>query len=634
MLSLGSSAQLGIGIQILLQDKFSGTAATVARNMKSLKNQASESVTSAMRAYRNNAAGIAASAAAATYAMYGMVENAAEFQHRINQVAIVGGTQLGKTRKQLTQFAQSMSEVYGKTPTDIASAMFENAKAGITTNMNEITKYQMAVATATEEKLEGAGGVAETLIGIMNAYDINSNKFKDIANAITSVANSTVSSVTGIGHSMQYAAFTAKNFNIPLEMTLAMVGKLSQANIQGSAAGTGINNMLLQLAKTLGPLASKKSQKIWGMLGLDRKEMANMMNQGNITGVVQALSGATKNMTPVNRNALLSDLFQRRGDRALEGIFGTQNGISLDQLYKGALGDEKRDIANTQAKKMMDDLSGSIKKLVNAWTVFTQVLVEGVTPGLRLLAGFLTGIVHVLTAVGRTPFGKIIFSLGAIIIPLIGILFTFRAAMMMATIALSGFSTTAKLGGFKALLGAGINNLVGNSGGLMAGMKMNSAGRAYVGAGKSVNFGGKVYGAGSFLPNAAMGAANAAGTVSTMATIGSGILRIVGYVSVLITIASVLEALYTWFQGSSEEKQHRARIMNSFSAPESASKYWGEQDYGAIRSGNWTPTKAQQDQVLSQTINIHVDGKEAMSEKIDQKMGDDMNNQVDFNNVH
>lgn len=633
MLSLGSSSQLGIGIQILLQDKFSGTAATVARNMKALKNQASESVTSAMRAYRNNAAGIAASAAAASYAMYGMVENAAEFQHRINQVAIVGGTQLGKTRKELSQFAQSMTEVYGKTPTEIASAMFENAKAGITTNMNEITKYQMAVATATEEKLEGAGGVAETLIGIMNAYDINSNKFKDIANAITSVANSTVSSVTGIGHSMQYAAFTAKNFNIPLEMTLAMVGKLSQANITGSAAGTGINNMLLQLAKTLGPLASKKSQKIWGMLGLDRGAMANMMNSGNITGVVQALSSATSAMTPVNRNALLSDLFQRRGDRALEGIFGTKNGISLDQLYRGALGDEKRDIANVQAKKMMDDLSGSIKKLVNAWTVFTQVLVEGVTPGLRVVMGFLTGVVHVLTAIGRTPFGKVIFGLIGVIIPLIGIMFTFRAALMAATIALGGFSATSKLGGFKALLGAGINNLVGNSGGLLAGMKINRAGKPYVGAGSTVNFGGKVYGPGSFLPGAAMGAANAAGSVGTMMTIGAGILRIVGYVSVLITVVSILTSIYEWWKGSSADQQARARHMNSYSTPESSHKFWGD-DLPSVRAGNWVPSQAQQNQVLSQTINVNVDGKQAMSQQVDQKMSDDMNNQIDFNTIH
>lgn len=639
MLSLGSSSQLGIGISIALQDKFSGTAAKVASNLKSLKNQANEAVTQSMRSYRNNAAGIAASALGASVAMGSMVEDAAEFQHRINQVAIVGGAALKNTRKDLAGFAQDMSQIYGRTPTEIASALYENAKAGITTDIKQITRYQLAVATAVGEQLEGPGGVAEKLIGIMNAYDLPTKRFGDIANAMTSVANATVSNVNDIGQAMEYAAFTAKNFNIPFEMTVAMVGKLSQAKIQGSSAGTGINNMLLQLAKSLGPMASKKSQKIWGMLGLDRGEMAGMMNQGNISGVIQALSQATSGMTPVKRTALLSDLFQRRGDRALEGIFGTQNGITVDKLYRGALGDEKRNISQTQSAQAMNDLYGSIKKLKATWEVFKQVLVDGIGPGLRV---FLTGLRHLVTVftfIARTPIGKVLFGLTAVVVPLIGIMFALRAAALTAAIALNGFGMTARAGGFRGLLGAGLDIASQGFGGTgSAGVKYNSLGRAYVGAGQSVSFMGKMFKAGQLLPAAYMGASGVASGASSaiglLSKINMGIGKIAGIASTIMIIATVLEAMWSWLHGESADVRRRGEIMNRNSGPESRSRFGDRFSVDQLNlRGGWTPSEAAQQKIL-QTINVNIDGKQAMSQTFDQKMQDQMNNEAAFNTIN
>lgn len=639
MLSLGSSAQLGIGIAIKLQDQFSGTARTVASNLKGLKNAANDAVVSSMRNYRNNAAGIATATLGATYGMIKMAESAADFQHRINQVAIVGGKELGMARKDLSKFANDMAGLYGKTPTEIATAMFENAKAGITTNMKEITRYQVAVATAVGEQLEGPGGVAEKLIGIMNAYNMSSSQFKDVSNVMVSVANATISSVNDIGEAMEYAAFTAKNFNIPFEMTVAMIGKLSQAKIHGSSAGTGINNMLLQLAKSLGPLASPKSKKVWKLLGLDRGQMANMMNTGNMGGIIQALSQATAGMTPVNRTALLSDLFQRRGDRALEGIFNTQHGVSLDELYRGALRDKGKDIANVQSKQMMEDLAGAFKRFYSGFIIFKNTLVEGITPALKIFLGGLTHVAHLLTAIAKTTVGKVLFGLAAVIVPLIGIMFAFRAAALTAAIALNGFGMTAGAGGFRALMGAGLDmassSYLARKG--MSGVKFNKLGRAYVGAGQSVSFGGKVFGAGSILPNAFVASMGTSlnvgkGIAGGITKLVNGVFKFIPVIGAILTIASVAGFIWDWLKGDSAISRANNMKAQQEDSTSIRARFGDRFNPLELRAGNTAAGKAAEQRIL-QTINVNIDGKNAMSQTIEHQAEDNMNNQMNFNSI-
>src|SRR5690606_3923326 len=103
----------------------------------------------------------------------------------INQVAIVGGKQLGRSRKDLSSFAQEMSAIFPNAPKEIAGAMFENVKAGVTEGLELVTKYQVAVATATNEAIQGEQGVAAGLLGIMNAMNLTTNEFPRVANAVS-----------------------------------------------------------------------------------------------------------------------------------------------------------------------------------------------------------------------------------------------------------------------------------------------------------------------------------------------------------------------------------------------------------------------------------------------------------------
>lgn len=657
MISLGSQSQLGIGIAIELQDRFSGTADKVAARIKGLKNAANDAVMSQMRNYRNNSLAVAAAAGAITYGIGGMTDEAAEFQHAINKIAVIGGASLGRSREQLMQFANSMAKQYTQTPLEVANAMYENAKAGITTGLENITKYQIATATAVGEQLDGPNGVAEKLLGIMNAMDIAPSKFGNIANAITATANATISNVSDIGEAMQYAAFSAKRFNIPMEMTLALIGKLSQAKITGSSAGTGISNMLLQLAKSLGPLASKKQHKIWAMLGLDEGQMANLANNGDINGVVLALSKATQRMSPVVRNSLLSDLFNRRGDRAIEGMFDSKNGnVSAQSLYKANLVAMRNNTVISQSAAMMDDLKGDLAHFTNAMITFKNNLIISIGPMLRFLIQFGQKVITVLGAIAKTPIGKIFLGIGVVVVPLIGILFTFRAALLTAAIALNGFSQTAAAGGFRSLFGGGMDMFSKNK--LAAsGIAINRSGRAYVAAGESVNIAGKIYKGGQLLPGAfqAGGMGSKVGNFIGMGAMAEGIGgwgaklggfagkalpwigRLVGFglkwlpvIGMIWTAVDLLSDIFGFFkhkESSTEVKFQRGTTKYT------VDKYLSGSYNPAITQFQDDPKLKPKDRVL-QTINVHVDGKKAMSQQIQSKDEDDAAGQLNINTIH
>ena len=65
MLSLGSNAQLGIGIALKLHDQFSPGARAANQTLKELQKNSLNAIASQARAYRDGALGVAAGAAAA-----------------------------------------------------------------------------------------------------------------------------------------------------------------------------------------------------------------------------------------------------------------------------------------------------------------------------------------------------------------------------------------------------------------------------------------------------------------------------------------------------------------------------------------------------------------------------------------
>lgn len=653
MIGLGSTSQLGIGIAIRLHDQFSAQASRVNQTLKDMQKNAHSAVTSAMRDYRNNSLMIAGAAAGVGMGMFRMVDAAAEYDHVINQIAILGGKQLGKSRDDLSKFAQGLSSLFPQKPLEIAQIMAENVRQGVTTGLETITRYQVAVGTATNEAIAGEQGVARGLLGIMGSMDLSMDQFPRVANAVTAVANSSMASVYSINEAMQYFANTAKLAGLNVEETLALVGKLSQANIPGSSMGTALANMIRHSTMSVGMFQSPKNKKAWQALGLDPNLIVDLINKGKWFDIIDLVDQTTRGMARQPKEVLLDQIFGVRGNRALVNMFGKANPEQTFRAYlQKAQAGEKQDIAVTQAAAMAKDPWAEIRKIGNAIATFGIQFLNAAKPTLQVLLGVTKGIIKVMNAIMSTPIGKIFAGIAIVAVPLVGILFAFRAAALTATIALRGFAASSAVGGFGGLLRSGLGLLGGSRLGPLAGKLAAGAtvgGLARVAGGQTLNLGGKLYKGGQILPRAwasmaGIGAASAAGSVapkllSFIGKAGPWIGRIAGFglrflpvVGLVWTAVDVLRMIW----GETKKANEKPTLDPIF---RDYYKNLDEQLFGVAQGNSFYNRnqmsydeylKTKQSVPLQQTINLNIDGVQQQSFQQTQNLENTLNNQIDF----
>lgn len=683
---LGTQTQFGIGISISLQDRFSNTADRVERRLRNLKNHSRTTIQAAARDYRNHATNIAAGAAAVTYGFYRAAQQAGEFGHKINLIDIVGQGKLGKTKKQLADLALDLSNQFGTSAKDISDAMLENTRAGVNKGLAEITRYQLGVSVATGETVQS---VSEHLLGMVNAYNLPMTAFARVANATTAVANASMASVASIGESMQYAAFTAKTFNIPLEQTLALVGKLSQSRIYGSAAGTALNNMMLYLGTSLSSSATPKHIQTWKALGLDRGQMRGLMDSGKIFEVVSAIDTALQGIGPSDKLKIIKDLTNMRGARGLLGSWGsTDSDKSLDSLLKAGQQGVASDIVTHQSKKAMEDPYMQGKKAIEAFNNALIKFIGQAGPMISQVAKGLAAFGNVLGKIAATPIGSIFGLMVGVAAPLVAIFYGLRAAALGAAQALASMSLTRTgAGGFSTLLAgtlgsnlrtraassasAGLfkKNAAGNwvptrpvwyqgkmyqtgsmmpggrnfnpakggwSSGLYSAVAKNSAGRYYVKAGQAFNLGGRVYNSGNLLP-----ASFTPRTITpTMASrvygaaagrgLAGGLLpvlgRIAGWVSGIGMLTMVGMSIYELLKADNGDKPGDQSLYRD--DPWSTAAFAGLPK--ADMEAAYAERAAQKDSLFQQ-ITVNVDGRPAFNELIKQNTVDGLQKQLNFN---
>ncbi|HEU4607085.1 MAG TPA: phage tail tape measure protein [Chitinophagaceae bacterium] len=665
MISLGGQSQLGIGIAISLNNQFSGQARAINQQLIDMRRNALTALSSAARDYRNHAAGIAATAAAITGGMISMAKKGAEFQHKINQSYIVGGQSLGRSKKELASFAKQMSRTFTRDPKEIAQVMFENIKAGVSSGLEEITKYQTAVAAATDEALGGAEGVGEKLLGITNAMGMRAmdtveiagkqmTQFARVSNATTAAANATMASVYSIGESMEYFSNTAAHAGMTLEQTLALVGKLSQAKITGAAAGTALNNMVQQLINSVGPFMTPKKKKAFDVLGIDPKAIQAMINQGQTYEAIEMIERASQGLSRTDRLTTFNALFNMRGQRGIVNAFAVGE-KSLADIHKEIERGVTGDVVMQQAKAMMGDLYSDFKFLSNAFDEFKIAFTKAIEPAMKAGIKVATKVLRIVAAFVDTPVGKVLMTIVAVTAPMVAVMFAFRAAVLTATLAMQTMSRMAGVGGFAGLTGGMMGMWgMGRAGAAgVAGVGRNAAGRFYVTKGNTLNYGGKLYKGGQFLPKAfsaggigtgfsigsaiggmfgmggrAGAAASSGAVVGTLGKIATWAGRIASFglrwLPVVGWIWTAVELLRGIFGNSEEEKMRNdpdaaataylRALHDHMIAMELGNTMAGNKMFSKYMNMKWGDPNGNTQ--LNQTLNINLDGRKMFSEDL------------------
>ena len=247
---------------------------------------------------------------------------------------------MGKSRKEisaLTEDQKRLGAITKFTAIEVAGLQKEYAKLGFTqTEILNATEATLSLAAAVETDLANASMVAGSTL---RGFGLDASEMGRVVDVMAKSFTSSALDIENFRESMKYVAPIAKASGVSIEFTTAMLGKLADAGIKGSQAGTSLRRILAEMAKTGKPAS-------------------------------QALDEVAKSGISVN-DAM--DEVGRTAQTALLVLSKSKNGI--DDLAKSL--DNAAGSAKAMADIQLDSLQGKITLLTSAWDGFILSLEDG-----------------------------------------------------------------------------------------------------------------------------------------------------------------------------------------------------------------------------------------------------------------
>ena len=300
-------------------------------------------------------------------AFAGVVKGAADFEGAMSRVKAATGATKDEMAL-LTKAAQDASTSSQFSSIEAAGALENLAKAGLSAK-DSIGALPSVLALAAAGDISLAES-SEIVTKAASGMGIAFSETGRIADVLALGANATNTSVKGLAEALSYAAPTAQALGLSLESTVAMAGKMADAGIDASRAGTALGSVFAQFKDPASAF---------------RLELANA---GIVTNDFEQALHQLAAAGPRGEKALIAvGLNAGPGLRALLN----QGMPALDELKAKLL--DAGGSAEQAAKTIQDNLNGSMQGLGSVWQTVKDVFATPVLPvikqGVDELAGAL-----------------------------------------------------------------------------------------------------------------------------------------------------------------------------------------------------------------------------------------------------
>ena len=302
-------------------------------------------------------AGIAIAGYFGIRAFAGAVEGAAELEAKLSEVKAVAGATADEMAL-MRKAAEDAGASTKFTATESAEALGNLARAGLSVN-ESIGALPATLQLAQVGKI-ALGEAAEIVTRTLAGFSLQVSDSARVADVLAKGADASNTSVLGLAQGLSYAAPTAKALNLPLETTVALLGKFADGGIDASRGGTALNAILSQF---LDP-ASKFRAELAAM-GITTNDFEKALRQLAAAG-------------PAGQKAILA--------------VGTEAGPALRSLLNQGIGafdelktklDDAAGSAAATAAEMGNNLTGSMRGMASVWDTVKNALATPVLPVLK-----------------------------------------------------------------------------------------------------------------------------------------------------------------------------------------------------------------------------------------------------------
>ena len=306
------------------------------------------------------------------------------------------------------EFETGMSKVQALTRLDKNSeeykALREQARQlGATTafTANEVAQGQSfyAMAGFKPEQIQNAmkGTLSMSLAGdidlattadigsnILTGFKLNSNEMNRVSDTLVATFTRSNTNLNMLGDTMKYVAPVASGLGVDLETAAVAAGKLGDAGIQGSMAGTSLRSILGRLAEPPKQAAD----------ALEELNIKTRDAKGNLRGLPEILADLdkkTKKMGTAQRAGYFKHIAGEEAFSALSVLTDQAGSGELQKMIaevKAAKGEAQK-VADT----MTNNLDGDLKNLTSAWEDVGIQIFGGVDSPLRDIAKSITDII-------------------------------------------------------------------------------------------------------------------------------------------------------------------------------------------------------------------------------------------------
>lgn len=303
------------------------------------------------------------------------VKRFADFDDQMRSVAAVSQSTDAELAM-LTETAKQLGATTSFTAVQVASLMTELGRAGFTASeVDKMTGAVLALARATGTDATLSSGIMSATI---RQFGLDASQAGRIADAFTVAANKSFTSVEQLGEALSYAGPDAKNFNMSIEDTLAILGGLGNVGIQGSNAGTALRRLLV-----ITGAEAEKLKEIFGVSFLDAAGDARPL-----VDVLGEVNEATKDLGTGERAQKLNDAFGLLGITAATAIGGMVGDINA---LKTSL-DNASGTAEKTAQMMDAGLGGSFRILLSSIEGVAIAIGTALAPTLQKIAAVVVDI--------------------------------------------------------------------------------------------------------------------------------------------------------------------------------------------------------------------------------------------------
>ena len=417
-----AAGDLNIALVLKLVDQATGPARAITntiRKIGAVSEQTgragvawSNQQLAANQARKSALAGEAFGVAAVAGSLAAALSPAINFERSMSEVGAVARAD----DEQLARLTETARQLGATTPwaaSEAAQGMRFLSMAGF--DVNQTVDAMPGMLNLASAGAIDLGRAADIASNVLSGFGLEASQMGRLGDVLTNTFTTSNTDLGMLGETMKYVAPNAAALGVSLEQTAAMAGKLGDAGIQGSQAGTALRAMMLRLAALPKPAADAMAY-----LGVETVDAAgNLRDMPTILAEVQE---SLQNLGSGEQAKMINDIFGMEAASAAT--------VLLEQAGSGALQKYAESLAEAGsaarvAAKLNDNTAGAIKRLQSmaesaaisiGLVLLPQIveLIETIIPVIDAIRAWADANPELVGLIFKLVAGLVVFRLGSI----------------------------------------------------------------------------------------------------------------------------------------------------------------------------------------------------------------------------